>query len=695
MTDIFSDIPIWALAAWGVFAFAISWYYYRRKAWLKEVKSTMRTSMFLLRGIGLTILGILLANILIRSTELDQNDPFLITIVDNSSSMLNYSDSTSVRDKIIDLNKSVESAFDEKYNKLTYGLNNRYQRIDSLSYSLEISDLSTILDNVYNEYYGRNIGAIVFISDGNYNQGVRPTFATEKFKNIPFYTIGVGDTIQKTDQRIQNIVANDIAFLDNTFPIEAVIEGAKLAGKPFTVSLLEDGKSIAKEEFKHSDDLISLTKVRFLVSAKSAGVHEYTIKLSIQENEYNIENNVKRVYLEVLDDRSRVLLLAEGLNPDLGAIKMALSEEQNLEVEVVTVQDFKKIDKLDSYDLIVWHNPGSSGKAGVKQRIAQAEKPIWYITGPKTSQQTLSELRLAPMIQTTGQKDNVGIAVNTQFNLFELSESTVKAINEFPPLTAHYGKVKYPKSASILGYQKVGSIAKPEPIFFFGEKKDKYAVTYGNGLWNWRLGSYQQSQSHSAFNELIQKTVQYLIIKENKSRLRISIPKEISTAEKTVIDARFYNESYEPITDPTINFTLTKSDQTSFDYAFLPLDDFYQLDHGKLDYGRYTWEANVSYDGKSFSKTGSFAVDEVVLESQSTRANHQLLNQIAENQGGNFYTLENAKSVINDLKSRKDITPVSYEQSTYQKLMDNLWWFVIVILLFGGEWVLRRYNGGY
>jgi hypothetical protein len=695
MTNIFSDIPIWAIAVWGLFAFALSWFYYRKKSWLKEVNLIMRRVMFLMRGIGLTLLGILLANILIQSTKLDKNNPYLIRIVDNSLSMKNYKDSTQVDAEVKAFIRSLNGSFDESYNSLTFNLDKGIKDVDSLNFNNEYSNFSSVLNTIYDDYYGRNIGAVVFVSDGNYNQGVRPTFAVEKFKNIPFFTIGVGDTVQKTDQRIQNVVANDIAFLDNTFPIEASIEGMKLPSKEYTVALLEDGKKIHEEKYKHTDDQISLTKVKFLVSAKSAGIHEYTIQLSEQEDEYNLENNIKRIYLEVLDDRSKILMLAEGLHPDLGAIKMALAEEQNLEIDVITTKNFDEVKELDSYDLIVWHNPGSDGKNAIFERVVRADKPIWYIVGPKTSQQTLNQLDLAPTVQTTGQKDNVGIAYNTRFNLFELNRNTISVINEFPPLSAHYGKIKYPKNASILGYQKVGSIAKPEPVFFFGEKQEKYAVTYGNGLWNWRLGSFQQGQSHEAFNELIQKTVQYLIIKENKSRLRISIPKEISTAENTVIDARFYNESYEPITEPTINFTLTKRDGTSFDYAFLALDDFYKLDLGKLDYGRYTWKANVSFNGKSFDKSGNFVVEEVALEAQSTRADHQLLNQMALNQDGAFYTLDNASRVIEVIKNRKDITPVAYEQSTYKKLIDNLWWFVLLILIFGGEWVLRRYNGGY
>tara|TARA_B100000508_G_scaffold141026_1_gene145268 strand:+ start:41889 stop:43976 length:2088 start_codon:yes stop_codon:yes gene_type:complete len=695
MTNIFSDIPIWAIAVWAVLAFLISWYYYKKRSWLKEVKSSMRRLMFLLRGLGLTLLGVLLANLLIRSTKTELNNPLLITVVDNSSSMLNYKDSSKVEDEIKNFQRKLNASFGSRFDNLIYTLDGSVQSIDSLGFSSGVSDFSSSLNSIYNDYYGRNIGAVIFLSDGNYNKGARPTFTAEKFKNVPFYTVGVGDTVQKTDQRIQNIVANDIAFLDNAFPIEVVVEGIKLSERKYKITLFEDGKKLHEKEYEHNQGDVSLTKVKFLVDAKSSGVHEYMVRLSEMDDEYNVKNNTKRIYLEVIDDRSKVLMIAEGMHPDLGAIKMALASEQNLETEIVTTRNIDEAGDLEDYDLIIWHNPGTDRKESLFNKISRTELPIWYITGPATSQQTLQRLKLVPTVQTTGQKDNVAIAFNTRFNLFELSESTIRSINEFPPMTAHYGKISYPKNNSILGFQKVGNIAKPEPIFFFGERKEKYAVTYGNGLWNWRLGNYQQNQSHEAFNELIQKTVQYLIIKENRSRLRISVPKEINTVENTVIDARFYNESYEPITEPTINFKLEKADGTSFEYAFLALDDHYQLDLGKLDFGRYSWKADVTFNGETFEKTGSFAVEEVALEAQSTRADHQLLNQIAMNQSGKFYELDKATNVIADLEQRKDITPLAYEQSTFEKLIDNLWWFVLLIVLFGGEWFLRRYNGGY
>ena len=695
MTDVYSDIPIWAVVTWSVFSFALAWLYYLKRSWLKEVKPSMRWIMILLRGSGLSILGVLLANFLIQSTEINEKKPHLIAVIDNSSSMLNYKDSNEVPSKIKALQNQLDLAFKDEFNVLTYDLNSSIKEIDSLTFNNEYSNFSKVLNDVYNDYYGRNIGGIIFYSDGNYNQGIRPTFSIEKFKNIPVFSVAVGDTISKTDQRIENVIANDIAFLDNSFPIEVTVEGVKLPKKPFTLTLLEDGKKIDEKQMKHSDDEVSLTKIKFLVDASSIGVKEYMLQLSVQENEYNIGNNVKRIYLEVLDDRSKVLLIAEELHPDLGAIKLALASEKNLETRVVTGKKIKEVERLDDFDLIVWHNPGGDGNARLFERVSKADKPVWYIVGPGTSQATFNRLSLAPLIQTTGQSDDVGIGYNNNFNLFELSTSTVSAMNDFPPMIAPYGQIKYPKNGSILGYQKVGSISKPEPLFFFGEKMEKYAVTFGNGLWNWRLGNYQQNESHEAFNEIIQKTVQYLIIKDNKSRLRISIPQTINTAENTVIDARFYNKSYETVTDPNINFTLTNSNGEKFEYSFLKLEDYYQLDLGRLGFGRYEWEASVNFNDETFLKSGSFAVEQLTLESQSTKANHQLMNQLAVNQKGEFYTLDEADQLISDIENRDDILPIAYEQSVYEKLMDNIWWFIALILIFGSEWVLRRYNGGY
>ena len=59
--------------------------------------------------------------------------------------------------------------------------------------------------------------------------------------------MGVGDTIQKTDQLIRDVRVNDIAFLNNDFPVEVNVEANKLKGKEVLLKLLKDGNILSSK----------------------------------------------------------------------------------------------------------------------------------------------------------------------------------------------------------------------------------------------------------------------------------------------------------------------------------------------------------------------------------------------------------------------------------------------------------------
>jgi hypothetical protein len=647
-----------------------------------------------LRFLGLFLIGGLLLGVLIKSTTLETDKPSIITIYDNSSSILNYSDSSSVKGEVSKFENELESSFNNKFEILNYTLDGLIKNADSLSFNKETTSLSEGIDRVYNNYYGRNIGAVILVSDGNYNRGVNPAYVSEKFKNTPFYTLGVGDTIQKVDHLISSIVGNEIAFLNNQFPLEVTIEGNLSNKTSFDISLYDNGRKIKTKRLEHQDSDYSIIKTKFLIDAKSTGVHHYVAKIESIEKESNIQNNEKSIYVEVLDDRSNVLLLAEVLHPDIGAIKNALNEEQNIEVTSKLIKDLPE--DLSQFDLIIWHSPGVSRDTKSFNRLLDLNKPFWYILGSRTKQSTIEQLKIASNVQTTGQSDKVGTAYNEFFKLFELSKEARSNFSIFPPLTINYGKIQINNSSNILGYQKVGAITKKDPLYYFGKKGiQKFGVTYGTGIWSWKLADYQSNANNNVFNEIISKTIQYLIIKENTSRLRIKLPNLFNADENIIVNASFYNKSYQPITTPTITFELIDKDDNKIDYSFLPGDEKYSLNLGRLQPGKYEWVAKSEFNGENFKKQGAFVVKKLELESIDTKANHSLLSQIAANSNGTFHQLSDHSSLINEIAQRSDIVPVTYETSSYKKLIDYFWWFVLIAALFSSEWFLRRYNGGY
>ncbi|RYM34600.1 VWA domain-containing protein [Brumimicrobium glaciale] len=694
MTELFSDIPMWTLLPWAVVAVALSLLLYRKKSWVKEISNFKRFLLISLRSLGLFLLGVLLLGILIKGMDSEIDQPLIITIVDDSESMLNYSDSAEVKNQTKAFLNTANSSFNSDYNHSIFTLYNDLESVDSLVFNNSETNLSNVLNKAYDNYYGRNIGAIVLLSDGNFNAGSTPLLVAEKFKKTPVYTLSVGDTIQKVDHLVKGIVANEIAFLDNKFPVEISIEGNKTPSTSFELQLKEDGKVIASKSLKHQESEYSLVKADFLLDAKSIGVHEYTVTISSIANEFNLDNNEKTFYVEVLDDRSNVLIIAEALNPDVGAIKSALITENNLEVKTVTANELPT--DYSPFDLIIWHNPGVSKNQKAFDQITAEQIPAWYIITTQTSRLDIGKLQLSANINTTGSADNFGAAYNQGFSLFKLSPETRKMMDNFPPLNAHYGNVNYANTASILAFQRLGAIKKSDPLFFFGGKQDKkFAVTYGSGLWSWRLADYQTNQNQEHFNEIVHKTVQYLILKENTSRLRIQLPSLVSSTEDLIIKASFYNESYEAITDPTIDLELSKPNGEKFEYSFLPLDKEYSLDLGQLSAGRYSWKASTTYNGSTFAKEGTFGVKDLALEKQTTKANHQLLKQMAENGQGKFAMLADYQAILDDINQREDIVPVAYESSTYHKLIDYVWLMLVIVALFTTEWVIRRYSGAY
>jgi hypothetical protein len=149
------------------------------------------------------------------------------------------------------------------------------------------------------------------------------------------------------------------------------------------------------------------------------------------------------------------------------------------------------------------------------------------------------------------------------------------------------------------------------------------------------------------------------------------------------------------ITTPTINFSLKEEGGKLNKFQFGINGNSYRLNTGRLTPGSYSWTANTTFNGKSYSKSGAFIVEDLLLEDLDNQANHQVLRQMANQTNGKFYTLENSNTMYGDLNERKDLVNVSYAESVFIDLIDWKILFLLLLLALVTEWSLRRYFGGY
>jgi hypothetical protein len=681
-------IPLLLLAA------LLTFWFYRNESWLKDLPRSLILSLKVLRFVGLSLVFLLVFGILFKVSEYKDEKPIFINLIDASKSMLNFKDSSTVSKQINDYRAALKQKYGDRFEIQEFVIGDDFSVLKQVRFNYTKSNLALGFEEIYQKYYNRNIGGICFISDGNYNEGNYPFYAAEKIPFTPIFTLGVGDTISKRDQLIRNVAANELAFLKNKFPVEVDVEAIKMGKVDTEVSIFHKGKKLASKTVRYQNGMFDYEHVSFEVEANELGFQQYTVEVKALQNEYTLKNNRTSFYVEVLDARNKVLMLASAPHPDVAALKYVLEKDENVEVESKWLGDWDK--NLNKVDWIVFHEPGiSSINSEILDVVVKSGKPVLYIVGPNSNNAQIQKLNIGMNIPSSSQMDEVQVYYNTGFEGFEISSYLKTEINYFPPLKVRFGQVKLSPQNKVMFSQRIGTLNKQEPLLFFGEKNaTKYAVIYGEGLWRWKMNDFSKNKNTQAFEELFQKISQYLVVKQNASSLRVKLPKRFSSSEEIRVNAEFYNDALELITSPKISFSLNDGKNKN-NYEFASTGNFYSLSLGKLKKGTYTWSATATHNGKKHEKKGTFVVEELEIESLDTKANHTVLQQISSNSNASFHNLKDFSKLLASLEKRNDIATLSHEESSFRDLLDYFWILVITLLVFSLEWFLRRRNGAY
>lgn len=685
MQKFFTEISWYWLVLIAVIAALLSFWLYFKDAKIEHLKKWVRGSLGVLRFLSFFLIGVLLIGILFERTNNITEKPLLIFNVDHSASMLNYHDSSEVRklqSKIDDLTSRFNKDFDIV--KFPLEWNGQFEESQT--------DLSKPIAFINENYVNRNLGAIVTFSDGNYNEGADPLFEAEKVMFVPFYTIGVGDTIQKKDQVLESVKSNKIAFLGNEFPIEYYCSQFGFDQKSSQLKVYVDGVLSKTEKVDYQNQ--AGIESSFNLTAKKIGIIHLRIELSMLDGEYTVENNVKDIYIEVLDSRNKIVMISASPNPDIGAFHQVFKENSRIEFSDFSVAEFKKEQKAD---LFILHNVGKSSKGKeLMTWLEQKNKNYIYLSGVEAPVSTINQVKNGvAMRKLNGVEDYLAV-VNSDFNDFVINDDFKTYVANLPPLRGDNSSVQLSNSASVILNQRVGNLQKKDPLVVLSKQLNSKQVLFlGEGLWKWRMFDYRKNKSFEHFDFFINKIVQYLMVKENKSKLQVMIDDDLSSINSIKVNAEFYNDAYELITDPNISFEIINevNEETSFEFLRSGLGYFLNL--GKLKGGKYQWRASSDFNDKHYEQNGSFVVVDKNKEQLATKSDFRLLNDIAEKTKGQFLEFKNMEQVVQLIESDDNITSTAHEERSYADLLDYFWIVFIILGLLSIEWFIRKYSGTY
>ena len=243
--------PAWFLIFCLALGFLYAWILYRKGSALKEAKVWIKRLVFGLRFISVALIAFLLLSPLIKLISRKSEKPVILFIQDNSGSISLVKDSAFYRKQYPELIEELRSKMEEQFEFRSYSFDDRLIDSFRLNYSGKETDISAAISEINTRYLNRNVGAVILASDGIFNKGTNPLYINNELK-APIYTVALGDTAIQRDLLIGKINHNQLAYLNNVFPLEVVVNANKLSGKASVLKIERDGVVLATQALQIS-----------------------------------------------------------------------------------------------------------------------------------------------------------------------------------------------------------------------------------------------------------------------------------------------------------------------------------------------------------------------------------------------------------------------------------------------------------
>jgi hypothetical protein len=661
-----------------VLALIVALFQYLYKAKKKGSKNAIFAT---LRFAAVFALLVLLINPKINSTRYYTEKPALILAVDNSSSIREFGAGEEVKNfaEAIRQDQQLKENFDIKM----FSFGRDIEQHDSLNFQAPQTNLPAVFNRLASLYEDQ-VAPTVLITDGNQTIGEEFIFAAERYRQ-PVLPVVVGDTVKYQDLNISRINVNKYAFLNNRFPVEIMLNYSGNSSVETKLEILQGNSVVHSEQLSFSSQNNSEV-IRVELPAGAVGVHNYLVRLEKLTTEKNLLNNTREFAVEVIDERTKVLIAYSVLHPDLGVLQNAIEANQQREVEL---QPINQITDTKGYQLVILYQPDSRFKP-MMDGLQEQNQNYFLITGPKTDWNFLNRQQDIFKQELTNQSEEFFPVWNENFKAFQTEDI---GFSDFPPLEGSFGDFKAPENLDVLLAREVQGVNTGTPLMGVTTAGDsKVAFLFGADIWRWRSVVFRETGSFEKFDDLIGKLVQFLASKGRQDRLLLQYEPLYNGTEEVIIAADYFDQSY--IFDRRARLEIRVENAETGVQRQIPLllnGSSYKVDLSSLPAGDYNFR--VSAAGEGLSRSGSFRILDFDVEKQFGRANVEGLQQIADQSVGQVYFLQEFQQLKNDLLSNDSYATVQKSREKNVSLIDWKYLLGIIVLALGAEWFLRKYYG--
>ena len=705
-----------------VILIGLSIYVYRRT--IPPVPNWFKRILTILRMVALIIILFILFEPILSLSWNRTEKPILAVLVDNSASMSLTDDGKTRADKAktvleSDLFQNISKEMEVEYYQFSDKLATlSLKHLDSIKFSHDGTDLTEALKTLKEKNIDRYLKGVILITDGINNLGENPVRYVEDL-DTPLFPLAIGKAIEQTDIVISKISANQVTYANNKVPVDISIQVFGYPDRKIEVQLLKDSAVLDTKNIEMGKNLFE-TKVRLQFTPREPGFQKYRVRIPALENELTAINNQQNFYTKVLKSKMKLLFIAGSPDPDFKFIKKNLEADPNIEVDYWVVkknQQFYQgnfpndINRLNQYDCLIFQNfPGRNTSpeviSSLKTVIESNQTPLLFVTGNGINYRLLTSLnKFLPFL----------LPVSVSKEILVVSRLTARGLvhpitritddefenqqkwRDMPPIYLSLQRLQlYPDSEILIEID-------PEQTFIRGLKaplplviarkvgQHKSIAVLGYGIWRWDLLMWGIGKSNEVFKQFLSNSVRWLITKEDSKPVRIYPDQEIyRNGEQVSFTGQVYYEDYRPMDGAEVKLKVRSKNKM---YEILMTgtgEGKYEGALQALEGGDYSYEGIATYNNRDIGKDqGKFSVEDFQLEFLQTKMNEDLLMQLAQKTGGQFFTDSTFLSLEETLKFPVRRTLESTEMQLWNKLI----LLIAAIFLLSIEWFLRKRSG--
>ncbi len=666
----------WILAL--VLSFAIGYWVYRADK-KRNISYPLLTAS--LRFVVVFLTFLLLLAPLFRIKETVTKKPIVLFLQDNSTSIAQAlrKDSANYQQNSL----SLLDQLTQEYQVVKWGFGTEIQKDTLFQYTQPSTNMSQALTSAVDFYGQQNLAAIIMATDGRFNEGAHPLYL-----NLPFegslYTIAIGDTAVQKDVRISAVYANKSVLLNSQFEIRFDVLATQCKGYNEEVRLINvsNNQTIKTTSLSIASDNFDKT-VSFQVQAEKPGLHHFIIDLPKAAGEKNSTNNRKDVFVEVVQEKKNILLIAAAPHPDVNTIREALKGHESYSLTIVSVDKIPK--DLSPYQLFILQGLPSTTIAIPNEIL---KKPTWFLMSKGSNSAAIQATQIATLSVNTLNFQNQFAQFSSGFNSFILPPNYQAVMDKMPPLSCPVGKVEPGINTTVLLTSKTNG----QPLWFLQQGAVARAILIGEGLWRWRMYEYKFFNKQEVIDEMIRQTVTFLTANSQEKPFNVQLPKAIWKDKEAInFNAYLLNENKEQINSEEVKMVISDSSGAKQYYLFAKSGSAYQLNIGSRAAGSYHYMATVSYKGKNYTEQGDFTVQDIPIESLESGADYSLLYALSNQYKGHVVMPSQEASLLDSLKNNNHIKPIIQEYDKTIPLIDWKWYFILILTLATIEWLLRKY----